>query len=474
MAQAEIGLIGLGVMGANLALNIADKGFPIAVYNRTTEKTKEFYANGGALAHQITPCETLAEFANAIRPPRPVIIMVKAGEAVDEQIKILRELLSHRDIIIDAGNANFRDTMRRFTELEGSGLTYIGMGVSGGEEGARHGPSIMVGGLEESYSRVEKVLTAISAKYKKEPCCAWLGENGAGHFVKTIHNGIEYADMQMISEIYGLMRDGLGMKAPEIAAVFKKWNTGRLNSYLIEITAEVMSVIDAKAKKPIVDIILDRAGQKGTGKWAVIEAQTMGIPATTIEAAVAARVLSSMKTERGIAEKAYKLPRKKITPKSKAAFLRQLEAALYAGKIAAYAQGFAVMEQASKDFAWNLPLGTIAKIWREGCIIRSQFLGLITQAFEKSGGKGNLLLAPAFLKMMKESQASLRSVVAQSAIAGAPAPALSSALSYFDSYRQSRGTANLIQAQRDFFGAHGFERIGEEGAFHGPWGGTNG
>jgi 6-phosphogluconate dehydrogenase len=471
MAQAEIGLIGLGVMGANLALNIAEKGFPIAVYNRTTEKTKEFYANAGALAHQITPCETLAEFANAIRPPRPVIIMVKAGEAVDEQIKILRELLSQQDIIIDAGNANFRDTMRRFTELEGSGLTYIGMGVSGGEEGARHGPSIMVGGLEESYKRVEKVLTAISAKYKKEPCCAWLGENGAGHFVKTIHNGIEYADMQMISEIYGLMRDGLGMKAPEIAAVFKKWNEGRLNSYLIEITAEVLSVIDPKAKKPIVDIILDRAGQKGTGKWAVIEAQTMGIPATTIEAAVAARVLSSMKTERGIAEKAYKLPRKKITPKSKAAFLRQLEAALYAGKIAAYAQGFSVMEQASKDFDWNLPLGTIAKIWREGCIIRSQFLGVITQAFQKSGGKGNLLLAPAFLKMMKESHGALRSVVAQSAIAGAPTPALSSALSYFDSYRQSRGTANLIQAQRDFFGAHGFERIGEEGAFHGPWGG---
>jgi 6-phosphogluconate dehydrogenase len=473
MAHAEIGLIGLGVMGANLALNIAEKGFPIAVYNRTTEKTKEFYANAGALAYQITPCETLAEFANAIRPPRPVIIMVKAGEAVDEQIKVLRELLSQHDIIIDAGNANFRDTMRRFTELEGSGLAYIGMGVSGGEEGARHGPSIMAGGLQESYKRVEEVLTAIAAKYKKEPCCAWLGENGAGHFVKTIHNGIEYADMQMISEIYGLMRDGLGMKAAEIAAVFKEWNTGRLNSYLIEITAEVLSVIDSKAKKPIVDVILDRAGQKGTGKWAVIEAQTMGIPATTIEAAVAARVLSSMKTERSIAEQAYKIPRKKINPKSRAAFLRQLEAALYAGKIAAYAQGFAVMEQASKDFDWNLPLGTIAKIWREGCIIRSQFLGVITQAFQKSDGKGNLLLAPAFLKMMKESHGALRSVVAQSVIVGAPTPALSSALSYFDSYRQSRGTANLIQAQRDFFGAHGFERIGEEGAFHGPWGGAN-
>jgi 6-phosphogluconate dehydrogenase len=472
MAQAEIGLIGLGVMGSNLALNIAEHGFKVAVYNRTPEVTHKFFKNAGALADNIIPCDNLQILVDAIRPPRPIIILIKAGDPVDNEIRLLRDILSRNDIIIDSGNANFRDTMRRFEGLKDSGLTFIGMGVSGGEEGARHGPSIMVGGLEESYSRVEKVLTAISAKYKKEPCCAWLGENGAGHFVKTIHNGIEYADMQMISEIYGLMRDGLGMKALEIAAVFKKWNSGRLNSYLIEITAEVLSVIDSKTKKPIVDIILDRAGQKGTGKWAVIEAQTMGIPATTIEAAVAARVLSSMKTERDTAEKAYELPRKKIAPKSKATFLRQLEAALYAGKIAAYAQGFAVMEQASKDFDWNLPLGTIAKIWREGCIIRSQFLGLITQAFEKSGGKGNLLLAPAFLKMMKESHGALRNIVAQAAIAGAPAPALSSALSYFDSYRQSCGTANLIQAQRDFFGAHGFERIGEEGAFHGPWAGT--
>jgi 6-phosphogluconate dehydrogenase len=473
MSQADIGLIGLGVMGSNLALNIAEKGFKVAVYNRTRDVTHKFYNHAGKLAENLIPCDNLDELVAAIRPPRPIIILIKAGDPVDNEIRLLREKLSKNDIIIDSGNANFRDTMRRFKELEDSGLTYIGMGISGGEEGARHGPAIMVGGKEASYKRIEKILDAVAAKHKKEPCSAWLGENGAGHFVKTIHNGIEYADMQMISEVYGLMRDGLGMKAPEIAAVFKKWNTGRLNSYLVEITAEVLSVIDAKARKPIVDIIVDRAGQKGTGKWAVIEAQTMGVSASTIEAAVDARVLSSMKVDRTAAEKAYKIARKKISPKSRATFLKQLEAALYAGKIAAYAQGFAVMEQASSDFKWNLPLGTIAKIWREGCIIRSQFLGLITQAFVKSKGQGNLLMAPAFMKMMKDSHGSLRSVISQAALAGAPTPALSNALNYFDTYRQARGTANLIQAQRDFFGAHGFERIGEEGAFHGPWTGTD-
>ena len=468
MANAEIGLIGLGVMGSNLALNIAEHGFNIAVYNRTTATTNTFKQNAGQLAARITACDTLEALAAAIRPPRPIIIMIKAGDAVDEEIAALQKVLQGNDIIIDAGNANFRDTMRRFHQLEGTGLTFIGMGVSGGEEGARHGPSIMVGGTPESYARVEKVLTAISAKYRGEPCAAYMGPNGAGHFVKTIHNGIEYADMQMISEVYGLMRDGLGMKAAEIAKVFGDWNKGRLNSYLIEITQKVLSVIDSKAKKPIVDVIVDRAGQKGTGKWAVIEAQNFAVNASAIEAAVDARIMSSLKGEREKAEKAYKLPKKKMLVKSRAAFLRQLEGALYAGKIAAYAQGFAVMEQASKEFQWNVPLGTVAAIWREGCIIRSQFLGRITQAFNKSGG-GNLLMAPAFQKMMKADHAALRAVVAQSALSGAPAPALSNALSYFDGYRQSRGTANLIQAQRDFFGAHGFERIGEAGAFHGPW-----
>jgi 6-phosphogluconate dehydrogenase len=469
MAEAELGLIGLGVMGANLSLNIAEKGFPIAVYNRTTETTGKFHAGSGALSGRIIPCRTLAELAAAIRPPRPIIIMVKAGDPVDQQIAALRQLLSASDIIIDAGNANFRDTMRRFSELDRSGLTFIGMGVSGGEEGARHGPSIMVGGTEQSYKRVEKVLIAIAARYQGDPCCAWLGPDGAGHFVKTIHNGIEYGDMQMIAEIYGLLRDGLGADAKEIGGIFARWNRGRLNSYLIEITAAVLAADDKKTEKPVVDVILDRAGQKGTGRWAVIEAQNMGIPATTIEAAVAARSLSAMKAEREAAEGAYGLANQRLQVADKAAFVDRLELALFAGKIAAYAQGFAVMEAASKEFGWNLPMATIARIWRAGCIIRSQFLDSIAMAFSKSGKLNNLLVAPDFIAEMKVAQGALRQVVADAALAGSPAPALSSALAYFDGYRQGRGTANLIQAQRDFFGSHSFERIGEDGAHHGPW-----
>ncbi len=326
-ASAEIGLIGLGVMGTNLALNIAENGFPIAVWNRTGSKTTEFHAAAGQLKSKIIPCQTLEEFAAAIRPPRPVIIMVKAGEAVDEQIAALRTLLSKNDIIIDAGNANFRDTVRRFDELKDAGLTFIGMGVSGGEEGARHGPSIMVGGKKSSWTRVEAVFKAISAKYKGESCAAWLGENGAGHFVKTIHNGIEYADMQMISEIYGILRDGAGMGAAEIGAVFETWNKGKLNSYLIEITAEVLRANDQKSNKAIVDMILDRAGQKGTGKWSVIEAQMMGVPATAIEAAVAARSLSAIKPEREAAEALYGPLKTRFRARVNPVFLRQLELA---------------------------------------------------------------------------------------------------------------------------------------------------
>jgi 6-phosphogluconate dehydrogenase len=465
--QAEIGLIGLGVMGANLALNIAEKGFVIAVYNRTWATTEKFVAEAGSLANRIIACRTMVELANAIRAPRPVIIMVKAGDVVDEQIKALCEVLDISDIIIDAGNANYHDTVRRDLALSKSGMAFIGMGVSGGEEGARHGPSIMVGGLEASYKRVENVLTAIAAKYKKQPCCAWVGTDGAGHFVKTMHNGIEYADMQMIAEIYGLMRDGLGMKAPEIAKVFAKWNSGKLNSYLIEITAKVLATVDDNTKSPLVDVIVDRAGQKGTGKWSVIEAQHLGVPATTLEAAVAARVISSLKDERARASKVFDIRRKKLSPKSKTAYIKQLESALYASKIAAYAQGFAVMEQASVEKNWNLPLGTIASIWREGCIIRSQFLDLISSAFRKKAD--NLLLHKDFAEMMMDNHIALRKTVADAALVGLPIPALAAALSYFDAYRQARGTANLIQGQRDFFGAHTFERIGESGSHRGNW-----
>jgi 6-phosphogluconate dehydrogenase len=471
VSQAEIGLIGLGVMGSNLALNIAEKGNKIAVFNRTVEATHKFYAEAGDLQGQIVPCDTIEEFVAAIRPPRPIIIMIKAGEPVDQQMEILKPYLAKGDIMIDAGNANFRDTMRRFETLKDSGLTFIGMGVSGGEEGARHGPSIMVGGKEESWKRVESVLTSIAAKYDNVPCVAWLGENGAGHFVKTIHNGIEYADMQMIAEIYGILRDGLKMSASEIGEVFGTWNKGRLNSYLIEITEKVLKAADPLTGKPIVDLILDKAGQKGTGKWSVIEAQNMGVPATGIEAAVAARSISSMKDEREAAEKILGLPQVgEFKVADRAAFIKDLESALLAAKIGAYAQGFAVMSAASKEFNWNLPMPTIAKIWRAGCIIRSQFLDEITTAFTKAPDAANLIVTPAFAAMVKDTDGALRRVVSAAVLGGLPVPALASALGYFDSYRRGRGTANVIQAQRDFFGAHGFDRVDGADSHHGPWG----
>ena len=469
MAHAEIGLIGLGVMGANLALNIAEKGFPIAVFNRTTATTHRFHAEAGPLKDRIIPCDTLSDLLSAIAPPRPVIIMVKAGDAVDQQIAGLRDLLGPGDIVIDAGNADFHDTVRRFNDLETSGLTFIGMGVSGGEEGARHGPSIMVGGRAEAYARVERVLTAIAARYQDQACCAWLGTGGAGHFVKMIHNGIEYADMQMIAEIYGLMRDGLMMTPAGMAEVFATWNKGPLNSYLIEITATVLATVDRPTGKPLVDLIVDSAGQKGTGKWSVIEAQTLGVPATAIESAVAARILSSLRAERAAAASAFAISHPAISPSSRTEFLRQLEAALLAGKVAAYAQGFAVMARASQDYGWNLPLATIARIWRAGCIIRSQFLDQISQAYASAGTSGNLMMVEAFRQIMMDSHGPLRRTVADAALAGLPVPALAASLSYFDAYRQARGTANLIQGQRDFFGAHSFERIDTEGSHHGPW-----
>ncbi|WP_299861564.1 NADP-dependent phosphogluconate dehydrogenase [uncultured Hoeflea sp.] len=468
MAEAEIGVIGLGTMGSNLALNIADNGYHVAVFNRTTSRTREFAETAGPLSDRVTACETLEAFVAAIKPPRPVIIMVKAGEPVDQQIAALRPLMQSNDILIDAGNANFRDTMRRFSELEGSGLTFIGMGVSGGEDGARNGPSIMVGGTEPAWRRVEPVLTAISAKYKGEPCAAWLGENGAGHFVKTIHNGIEYADMQMIAEVYGVMRDHLGMDAPSIAGVFSAWSTGPLDSYLIDITSEVLTAYDPKSGQPIVDVIVDAAGQKGTGRWSVIESQIMGVPATAIEAAVAARSLSAMREQRAVAQARFGLPEQSERREGQAV-IEDLEKALLAGKVAAYAQGFAVMAAASDEFGWNLPMAEIARIWRAGCIIRSQFLDEIATAYAERPDTGNLVMTPSFATKIEATDGALRRVVSQAVLNGLPVPALASAVGYFDSYRRARGTANLVQAQRDFFGAHGFERLDEEGEHHGPW-----
>ena len=464
MEEADIGLIGLGVMGENLALNIADNGYKVAVFNRTAEKVETFLNNSGELRANVMGSGDLAAFIAMLKRPRSVIIMVKAGQPVDEVIAELKPHLAEGDVIIDAGNANYHDTVRRFSELDGTGIGFLGIGVSGGEEGARHGPSIMVGGSEAQWKNAEGVLTAISAKFNGEPCCAYLGTGGAGHFVKTIHNGIEYADMQMIAEIYGIMRDGLGMTPEACAKVFTEWNSGPLDSYLIEITGHVLAAMDADSGKPLVEVIVDAAGQKGTGRWSAIEALSLGVSATTIEGAVAARSISAMREERIKGEEIYG-----AGVKGKATIsLEALEKALLAGKIAAYAQGFAVMAKASEEYGWNLPLDAIARIWRAGCIIRSRFLDHIAQSFADGAGS-NLLVQPAFVGMMKDSSAALRAVVATCAINELPAPCLSSALAYFDAYRQARGTTNLTQGQRDFFGAHGFKRLDREGDFHHEW-----
>ncbi len=474
-AVADIGLVGLGVMGANLALNMAEKGYRVAVYNRTAARTEEFMASAGELASQLVPCFSLRDLAAAIKAPRPVVIMVQAGAPVDETAQALIKELSTGDMLIDAGNANFRDTRRRVGAYMKEGLDFLGVGVSGGEEGARHGPSIMAGGTQAAWQRVEKILLDVSAKFEGEPCAALVGPEGAGHFVKTIHNGIEYADMQMIAEVYGIMRDGLGMQPAEMADVFARWNEGRLKSYLIEITANVLGTTDTKSGGPIVDIIVDAAGQKGTGRWSAIEAQDLGIPATVIEAAVAARSLSAQRDLRNAGADYFGAPNVTIGEAlgDRSTALDMLEAALLAGKIAAYAQGFAVMASASAAWNWNLPLGTVAKIWREGCIIRSVFLDDIAKAYSASGNVGNLMLTEPFAGLLKQSVGPLRQVVATAALGGVAVPALSSALAYFDLSRTPRSTANLIQGQRDFFGAHGFERLDSNGkGFHGPWSGT--
>ena len=464
--KARIGLIGLGTMGANLALNIAEKGFKVAVFNRTAEKTRTFFAGAGALQSHIVPCDTLADLVAAIEPPRAIILMVTAGAGVDDQTAALRPYLTSEDIVIDAGNANFLDTNRRVAAATKEGWPFLGIGVSGGEEGARHGPSVMAGGPLAAWQRVQPVFEAISAKYDGEACAARLGDAGAGHFVKTVHNGIEYADMQMIAEVYGVMRDGLGMGAAAIGEVFAGWNKGILNSYLVEISAHVSGATDRSTGQRMLDMILDRAGQKGTGRWTVIEAQHLGAPVTAIEAAVAARNMSAQLAARLKGAEMFGKhdhPRLGITPDV-------LEKALIAGKIICYAQGFALITAAAKEQGWTLDLPTIARIWREGCIIRSAMLNDMATALA-AAPEANLMHSEPFLGLLRETQGSLRQIVAIAAMNGMPMPALSAALSYFDTMRQARGTANMIQAQRDFFGAHGFERTDKAGdGYHGPWG----
>jgi len=471
MATADIGLIGLAVMGSNLALNIAERGYTVAVHNRTASKIDDFMvtAKEQGLDGKVVPEADIVSFIKAVKRPRSIIIMVKAGKPVDEMIEQLLPMLEPGDAILECGNSLYTDSQRRFEYLKAKGIGFLGIGVSGGEEGARHGPSIMVGGPEEQWKNAQPILEAISAKFNGEPCCAYLGEGGAGHFVKMIHNGIEYGDMQMIAEVYGVMRDGLGMGPKDASGVFKDWNRGPLNSYLIEITGYVLEAVEPQTGMPLVDLIVDRAGQKGTGAWSAIAAQQLGVPATAIEGAVAARSISSRKDERVAAEATYGKP---LRGKSELT-LGDLEKALLAGKIVSYAQGFAVMAKASEEFGWNLPLATIAKIWRAGCIIRSRFLDQMSAAYVK-GGATNLLMVPDFVDVMKGAHPALRKVVAAAAIGEFPMISLSASLAYFDSYRQARGTANLTQGQRDFFGAHGFELSDRAGEQHGTWPSTLG
>ncbi len=467
MELADIGLIGLGTMGAMLALNIAEKGHRIAVWNRTTQVTRDFAAGAGDLSPRIVPTESLAALVAALKPPRAIILMVPAGPVVDDEIAALRPLLGPDDLIIDAGNANFHDTDRRSAEAKVKGPHFLGMGVSGGEEGARHGPSIMGGGEKADWDRVAPILEAISAKYHGTPCATWMGPGGAGHFVKAVHNGIEYADMQMIAEIYGMMRDGLGMSASAIGDVLERWNKGPLQSYLVEISAAVAKATDKGV--PMLDVILDKAGQKGTGRWTVIEAQHLSAPIPVIEAAVMARNVSARLDARKAGQALFgaapmKMPDGAVT-------LAALEQAMIAGKILCYAQGFQMLTEASAAFGWSLPLPEIAKVWREGCIIRSTMLNDMSTALAEDAARG-LMLAPFFADLLKQGTPSLRSVVAAGATFGQPLPALSAGLAWFDMMRTGRSTANMIQAQRDFFGAHGFERLDQKGTgLHGPWGG---
>ncbi|AQS47388.1 phosphogluconate dehydrogenase (NADP(+)-dependent, decarboxylating) [Thioclava nitratireducens] len=467
MAQSQIGLIGLGTMGGMLALNIAEKGFDIAVFNRTTSVTKTFHENAGELASKITPCESLEELVKSIAKPRAIILMVPAGEPVDQQIEALRAYLDADDLIIDAGNANFHDTERRAAEAAKAGPRFLGIGVSGGEEGARHGPAIMGGGEQQDWDRVAPILNAIAAKFDGTPCAGFMGKGGSGHFVKAVHNGIEYADMQMIAETYGVMRDGMGLDSQACGEIFAKWDEGALKSYLIEISGKVARATDPESGKPMLDIILDRAGQKGTGRWTVIEAQHLAAPVPVIEAAVMARNLSSRLVARQQGEEMFGAAPEALPEGALSA--DDLENALIAGKILCYAQGFELLRSANAPFDWDLPLPDIALVWRDGCIIRSAMLDDMASALSESPDR-NLMYAPYFADLLKTHHSALRKVVSIAAAHGLAVPALSMALSYFDTMRTARGTANMIQGQRDFFGAHGFERTDREGGdFHGPW-----
>ncbi|KAI3379859.1 hypothetical protein SNEBB_008456 [Seison nebaliae] len=462
--SGDIGLIGLAVMGQNLVLNMNDKGFKVVVYNRTASKMKEFLANGAA-GTEVTGAETIEELCNNLSKPRKIMLMVRAGNAVDETIDQLIPHLTDGDVIIDGGNSEYEDTQRRCERMNEYNLLYIGTGISGGEDGARYGPSIMPGGMPEAWSLVKNIFQTISAKVDAEPCCDWVGNNGAGHFVKMVHNGIEYGDMQLICEAYSIMKDMLQMEQSKIASTFDKWNHNKLKSYLIEITSDILKFKDTDDNY-LLPKIRDTAGQKGTGKWTAMASLTFGQPVTLISEAVYGRFLSSLKGERESASNILQIsstPQFK-TPKSE--FISQIEQALYASKLISYAQGFMLLKAADEKYDWNLNYGAIALMWRGGCIIRSDFLGKIKDAFSKNPNLVNLMLDDYFSEEIRKSITSWRNIVAAAVLSGIPIPCFSAALSFFDGYRNEHSSANLIQAQRDYFGAHTYELEKAPGEFH--------
>jgi 6-phosphogluconate dehydrogenase len=476
MAEScDIGLIGLAVMGQNLVLNMNDHGFKVAVFNRTVSKVDDF-VNNEAKGTQVAGAHSIEELTASLKRPRRVMLMVKAGDTVDQMIDHLIPHLEKGDIIIDGGNSLYTDTNRRVKALNEKGILFIGTGVSGGEEGARHGPSIMPGGNPEAWPHVKDIFQSIAAKVEDgTPCCDWVGEDGAGHFVKMVHNGIEYGDMQLICEAYQVLRDGLGLDADQLHEVFADWNKGELDSFLIEITAEIFTKKDEDGE-PLIEKILDTAGQKGTGKWTAVNALDLGMPVTLIGEAVFARCLSAIKEERVTASKYLKGPSDSKGSQDKAGFVEDVRRALYCSKMVSYAQGYMLLREAGKEYKWNLNMGGIALMWRGGCIIRSRFLGKIKEAYEKDPNISNLLLDGFFSSVLNNYQGSWRKALVRAIEAGVPTPAFSTALSFYDGYRSARLPANLLQAQRDFFGAHTYERVDKPRGqfFHTNWTGRGG